>query len=326
MNLIKNISQWTDRQNLIKQNQTIIIGLSGGPDSLFLLHYLKTREQELNLQLIAAHLDHQWRATSAHDEQFSRNLCAQMNISFESSTLSELGCNFKPSGSKEQDARKARRYFFESLAKKYNADAIALAQHKNDQQETFFIRLLRGATVTGLASIWPKHGIYIRPLLSISKAEILNWLKDHNVTYVTDETNTSLDYLRNRIRHELIPTINKIDPRADSNITKTIAHLQSTELFLQKLTIQAFNTIAQYDDIEKRYIVDIKSFLLQDLFMQYRILVHWLTLEAVELPASQSFFDEIIRFFNQPEGKDHAIHHNWHLIKRKQQCFIKNIY
>jgi tRNA(Ile)-lysidine synthase len=325
MNLIQHITQWVDHHHLIRENQTIIIGLSGGPDSVFLLHYLKIRQQELNLHLIAAHLDHQWRATSAKDEQFCRELCQKMEVPFESATMSNLGYSFKESGSKEQDARKARRYFFESLATKYGAHTIALAQHKDDQQETFFIRLLRGSTVTGLASIWPEHGIYIRPLLSIGKAEILDWLEKHNIAYVIDETNVNLDYLRNRIRHELIPTIMSIDHRADKNITKTILHLQSTELFLEKLTTELFSTVAHYDDTEKRYVLDSKLFLSQDQFLQYRLLIHWLTVEAVDLPASKSFLDEIIRFLKQPAGKDHAIHHNWHIIKRKQLCFIRNV-
>lgn len=324
MNFIQHITNWITQHHLIKENQTIIIGLSGGPDSVFLLHYLKTRQEELNLHLIAAHLDHQWRTSSAQDEQFCRELCQSMEIPFESTTISKLGCRFKETGSKEQDARKARRYFFESIAKKYKADAIALAQHKDDQQETFFIRLLRGATVTGLASIRPKHGIYIRPLLMASKAEILNWLQKNNMAYMIDETNQSPDYLRNRIRHELMPTLVKIDPRADQNITKTILHLQNAELFLEKLTNEQFRSIAHYDETEKRYIVDIKQLLAQDPFMQYRLLIHWLTLEAVELPASQSFLDEIMRFLNQPAGKDHALHHNWQIVKRKGLCFIRN--
>lgn len=325
MNLIEHINQFAKQHNLIRADQTIIIGLSGGPDSVFLLHYLKMRQEELSLNLIAAHLDHQWRQTSAQDEQFCKDLCQKMDITFDSATINSLGCTFKESGSKEQDARNARRYFFESLAKKYGADVIALAQHKDDQQETFFIRLLRGATVTGLSSIWPEHGIYIRPLLGVSKAEILDWLKNNNISYMTDETNESLDYLRNRIRHELIPTITTIDPRADQNITKTILHLQSTELFLEKLTSEQFHSIARYDETEKKYILDTKLFFAQDPFMQYRLLIHWLTLEHVELPASQSFLDEIIRFLKQPAGKDHAIHHHWHIVKRKQLCFIRNI-
>ncbi len=326
MNLIDSINKWVAHHNLIKKDQAILIGLSGGPDSVFLLHYLKMRQKELNLKLIAAHLDHQWRATSAKDELFCQELCHNLEVPFESATISTLGLTCKESGSKEQDARNARRYFFQSLAKKYGADSIALAQHKDDQQETFFIRLLRGATVTGLASIWPEHGIYIRPLLAVSKMEILDWLKEHNIAYVIDETNTSPDYLRNRIRHELIPTIINIDSRADQNITKAIDHLQSAELFLKQLTTEQFKTIAHYETIEKKYVINIKLFLAQDPFMQYRLLIHWLTLETVQLPASQSFLNEIIRFFKQPAGKDHAIHHNWHIVKRKGLCFIKSMY
>ena len=235
MDIIKKINAWVTKHNLIQPNQTIIVGLSGGPDSVFLLHYLVARQKELKLNIIAAHLDHEWRNTSAQDAQFCKELAQKLQVPFISKKISELDCSFKPSGSKENDARKARRYFFQQVMQAYNADVIALAQHKDDQQETFFIRLLRGATLTGLTGMWPKRGIYIRPLLCVTKAEIVDWLKSNTIAYLTDPTNISLDYLRNRIRTQLLPTIKEIDPRFEVNFSKTIGRLQQTELFLQKL-------------------------------------------------------------------------------------------
>lgn len=322
MNIIQKIDHFITQHNLITPGQTIIVALSGGPDSVFLLHYLAQRRKELNLTLIAAHLDHQWRATSADDAHFCVQLCQQLQIPLELAKMSELTYQPKLSGSKEQDARHARRHFFTSTAHKYKAGAIALAHHKDDQEETFFIRLLRGATVTGLASIWPKHGTYIRPLLEISKDEILTWLDKHNSAYAIDPTNESSEYLRNRIRNELLPVIKKIDPRFEYNCAKVINHLQQTELFLQRITTYTFNAIARFDSDHQKYVIDLKQFFAQDAFLQYRLLMHWLTTENVTLPASTAFLDEIIRFLQHPTNKKHTIHHDWSLIKQNNYCYI----
>ncbi len=325
MNTMQKIDTWVAKHSLIPPGQTIVIGLSGGPDSVFLLHYLVARQKELKLNIVAAHLDHEWRDTSAQDAQFCKELAQQLQIPFVSNKISELDCSFKPSGSQENDARKARRYFFQQVTQAHHADAIALAQHTDDQQETFFIRLLRGATLTGLTGMWPRRGLYIRPLLCISKAEIIDWLKSNNIAYLTDPTNISIDYLRNRIRLQLLPTIKQIDPRFDLNFSKTVHHLQQTEQFLQKLTHNTFADLAHFDETKRAWIIDLKAFLSFDPVMQYRILVHWLALEKVPFPVSQAFFDEIIRFFMQPESKDHTIHEAWHLVKRKKSVYIKKI-
>ncbi len=326
MDTIKKINAWVETYKLLSSGQTIIVGLSGGPDSVFLLHYLVAHKEALKLNLIAAHLDHEWRADSGNDTEFCKDLAEQLQVPYVSRKISELDKRFKQTGSKEQDARTARRYFLEQIAQKYNANVIALAQHKDDQEETFFIRLLRGATLTGLTGMWPKRGIYIRPLLCITKTEILDWLKEHDIAYLTDPTNESLDYLRNRIRMQLLPTIKQIDPRFNLNFSKTIGHLQQTELFLQKLTEDTFNSIASFDESKQAWIIDLKPFLSLDPVMHYRILIHWLALEKVPFPVSQAFFDEMMRFFKQPESKSHAIHEDWHLVKKKQNVYIqKNI-
>lgn len=322
MNIFTKITTWIDKHTLLLPDQTIIVGLSGGPDSVFLLHYLLSRKHELNLNLIAAHLNHEWRPCANQDEAFCRALCKKLGVTYVSSTLSQLAYSIKPSGSKEQDARNARRFFFQQLAQKYNAHAVALAHHKDDQEETFFIRLLRGATVTGLSCMWPRHGMYIRPLLCVTKQDILSWLAQHNSAYVTDPTNASSDYLRNRIRNELMPLLATIDDRAHVNISKSIEHLQQTELFLQKLTTQTFATIAEYDASLQHYVISLPALFAQDPFMQYRLLIHWLTLEQVTLPASTNFLDEIIRFLHQPESKSHKMHDTWSIVKKKQHCYV----
>ncbi len=322
MNILKAIDTFIKNHNLLEPQQTIVVGLSGGPDSVFLLHYLLEKQHDLKLNLIAAHLDHEWRESSAQDAEFCKALCAKLNVTFISRRLSELNINIKSSGSKEQDARKARRFFFETIAVEYDANGIALAQHKNDQEETFFIRLLRGSSLSGLCGMWPKRGLYIRPLLPINKKEILTWLTTNNIAYVTDLTNISDDFLRNRIRNKLIPYISEIDSRFSTTLLKTMERLQQTELFLQRLTLQTFTQIAQFDNKVDAHVINKKAFMQLDPVMQYRILVHWLTLESVQFPVTQTFFDEVIRFIEQPVSKMHEIHELWGIIKKRNSFYI----
>lgn len=322
MNIFTQIDAFADRHNLFSSGQTIIVGLSGGPDSVFLLHYLLSKKSLLNLKIIAAHLNHEWRDSAKVDENFCAQLCQRLKVPLVSKKLSELNLTVKPSGSKEQDARIARRTFFTHLAHEYGANTIALAHHKDDQEETFFIRLFRGSSLSGLTCMQPMHTPYIRPLLCISKQNILGWLAEHTIKYATDPTNESLDFLRNRIRHKLIPLLNEIDSRFSNSFTHTLERLQDTEHFLTRLTEKTFTEIALFDTTRNSYTIQKKLFLALDPVMQYRIIVHWLSLEKAIFPTTQAFFNEIIRFIQQPENKSHTLCPTWKLTKIKNVLHI----
>src|SRR5579872_7038532 len=129
------------KDQLITPGDTLIIGLSGGPDSIFLLHVLASLRQELNLKLIAAHLDHGWRPDSGKDGQFCQQATSALGVDLLIRKFSDLGISLKFNGSLEELGRQARRHFFEAVRQQYQAQAIALGHHLQDQQETFFIRL-----------------------------------------------------------------------------------------------------------------------------------------------------------------------------------------
>jgi tRNA(Ile)-lysidine synthetase-like protein len=244
MNIIENIKHFIATHALIERNDTIIVGLSGGPDSVFLLHILVELSKEIPITLIVAHLNHEWRQ-EAHQEQLDcQALAEKFNIPFVTAKISELTLPFKRNGSKEEYARKARRYFFEKTAHEHNANSIALAHHLHDQEETFFIRLIRGSSLTGLTAIKPRNGLYVRPLLETHKSEILDWLHTHNITYAVDASNDSQDYLRNRIRSTVLPALRECDNRFEKNFLTTFQRLQETELFLEKLTATTFAAIS----------------------------------------------------------------------------------
>lgn len=318
--LFTTIYSYITKQDLISPNSTLIVGLSGGPDSVFLLHLLIALQKKRNLKIIAAHLDHEWRIESCKDEQFCKTLADSLQSQYVSQKISKLDFAAKFDGSKEAYARNARRYFLQSIQKQYNAEAIALAHHAQDQQETFFIRLLRGASLSGLVGMQPKNNQYIRPLLTTNKADIVDYLNSNNIAYLTDPTNASDSFLRNRIRNSVIPALTKVDSRFNSNFARTRDQLQQTEDFLQKHTAQVFESIAQQK--EAVWHVSFKQLLAQHPALQYRLLVHWFCQVNVQFTPSQSFFDEVLRFLQSNKSNEHRLHTNWKLKKYKQIVYV----
>jgi len=309
-------SKYTDLID-IKANSTVIIGLSGGPDSVFLLSLLAQVKHEKGLTLMAAHLDHEWRAGSVHDAEWCQALCDSLDIPLIIARASDITLIQKPSGSKEDLGRQLRRQFFEQLVQEYSADAIALGHHAGDQEETFFIRLIRGATLTGLTGIKKQDGIYWRPLLNLSKQEILEQLEQEEISYLEDPSNHSADFLRNRIRQAIVPALKECDSRFEKNFTRTLSNIQESEQFLQELTKQACLSV-----IDTELKLDVQELKAYKAFMQKRILVHWLCESNVPFTISATFIDEIIRFLSHDRGGCHEIHPQWGIEKKKHLASI----
>jgi len=209
--IVEKINKSIKKYGLINRGDSIIVGLSGGPDSVALLSLLKSLSGPANLKLHAAHLDHMLRKKSHKDAEFVKNLCMKLKIPITVGTLDVK--SLTPKGSVEQNARNARFSFLLSLAKRINADKIALGHNLDDQAETVLMRILRGSGLYGLCAIAPKRNIcgvpVIRPLIDISRREIESYLKKRKIRFMLDETNSKDIYMRNRIRHELIPFLEK---------------------------------------------------------------------------------------------------------------------
>ena len=303
---------------LFQNQKTVLVGLSGGPDSVCLLHYLATHQNELGITVIAAHLNHEWRSDAEYDVEFCKTLCANLGVKLVVKKASELDFTPKKDGSKESTGRQLRRYFFKQLATEYQATGIVLAHHQDDQIETFFIRLLRGSSITGLGAMQAQSGLYLRPLLTTSKETILDYLQKYTIPYLTDSTNSSDAFLRNRIRNQLVPTLNYVDQRSAKTIINTINQLQETEQFLQKITEQTFTTLFSNNKVDL-----VKLFKL-DTFLQRRIITYWICNYAPEFTLTHKFVAEIIRFLQSNTGGTHKLG-NWKLEKKQHKAEIKPI-
>lgn len=315
----KKLFEFSQHHGLIEKS-SVVIGLSGGPDSIFLLNFLAPLHHQGFITLVAAHLDHQWRAESGKDVALCQHACQTLGITLITQRVSDLACSIRYNGSKEDVARQQRRFFFETVRHTYEADYIALGHHADDQDETFFIRLLRGASLSGLVGMRAQAGTYIRPLLCLRKKEIVDYLDEHKIAYITDATNASDDFLRNRLRHGVLPALKQADPRFAITFSKTLERLQATEVFLEKYSQEQYELLCKHTTGD--HILDTKQFALLDPVIQYRVIIHWLRDYQVSFPVRNNFFAEIIHFLVQPQGSTHQVHHDWAIVKKQNRAHI----
>lgn len=205
----------------ITKKSTVIIAVSGGPDSVFLLHLIKKIEKKLHLQIIAAHVNHKLRGTeSDKDQKFVETLCKKLKVKLETSTLPKI-----TKGNIEELARDFRYSFFSKLQKKYQASHILTAHHADDNIETVIMNMSRGSFARGLKGMDFHGGVHrnvLRPLLNITKEDILKYLKKNRLTYRIDKSNTDEKYSRNFIRHNIVPLFKKLNPNFSQVFQKNL--------------------------------------------------------------------------------------------------------
>ena len=221
---LKNVLKTIKKYNLITPGDTVLVGVSGGADSVALLKSLISLKETLKIKKIAVcHINHNLRETAKRDEDFVRDLCKKENLDFfiKNADIKEEKERLKVS---EEEAGRIVRYdFFHKIKEETGATKIATAHNLNDQVETFFIRLLRGASSDGLISVKPvREDNVIRPLIETKREDIENYLNSINQDFVTDETNFKTDYLRNKIRLMLIPYLKENFSFSEQVILNTI--------------------------------------------------------------------------------------------------------
>jgi tRNA(Ile)-lysidine synthetase-like protein len=320
------------KQKSISSHPKIVLGLSGGPDSVFLLYVLQELQKQTQVELVATHLDHQWRNESWRDIEFCAQLCKNFGIEFIARKAEDLNLEFKFNGSKEELGRKMRRALFNQILKEKKADFIALAHHLQDQQETFFIRLLRGSSLSGLCCMQEFDGNYIRPLLKINKKEIIEYLDSNQIKYLIDPTNISPEYLRNRIRLNIIPALEQCDARFNGKFQSTLEQLKLEDDFLKTLATQAFNDIFEKSLKSNSQLANsvhwhgnLKKFRLLHPILAKRVVLHLLIQEKLAFNLSTNYLDEIIRFLTSPRGGLHIVGQKWKIYKKANSFGISLI-
>ena len=207
---------------LFQPESTYLLALSGGCDSVALLRIMI----ELNYHVAAVHCNFQLRnAESKRDEMFCEGLCRSLKVPFHRVYFDTKAYASLHHVSIEMAARELRYDYFEKLRKDISADDILVAHHQDDNIETVLLNLIRGTGIQGLLGMKPKNGHIIRPLLSVSRKEIEQYLSSIHQDYVTDSSNLVADVMRNKIRLEVIPLLKTLNPSVSDNISTTIKHL-----------------------------------------------------------------------------------------------------
>jgi tRNA(Ile)-lysidine synthase len=262
--VVDKVAIFIKKHDLIHNNSTVIIGVSGGADSLALLHYLWSIREKKDLNLVVAHVDHMFRGKqSAEDMVFVEHFCKKLAVPCVSIQINVERYKHEHQLSTQVAARECRYDFYDQIMKRYNADYLALGHHGDDQIETILMRLTRGSTGIGYAGMQVKRpfstGSIVRPFLSITKLEIEQYLKEYKIVPRLDPTNEKNDYTRNRYRHHILPYLKQENGQVHERFQNFSEKMIEDQNLLEELTVEKMNTVISEKKAGK-VIVDINLF------------------------------------------------------------------
>lgn len=259
MMILDKIFRFIKENALLDEKDTVVCGLSGGADSVALLLSMYELREKLDITVEAVHVNHCLRGEeSDRDEEFCRELCQKLGISFNAVSCDVMRLAEQSGMSVEEAARSMRYDVFEKVS---CGKKIATAHNANDNLETVILNLSRGTGIKGLAGIPTVRGNIIRPLLTVTRAEIEEFLRSKSQSYVTDSTNLSDDYTRNKIRHRIVPLLADLNSSVIETSVSTIATLREENALIEKLTDKAmadclngncFQGLSQYDGVIRK--------------------------------------------------------------------------
>lgn len=262
------------KYNLIKEEDKIVIGVSGGPDSICLLHILNSLKKELNIEIYVAHVNHSIREVADEETKYVKEFCRNLGVPCYTKKINILEIAKQQKVGTEEAGRKERYKFFEEILNKTKSNKIATAHNNNDKAETVILNILRGSGISGLKGIEAnRQGKYIRPLIEMTRENIEKYCSNNDLKPKYDESNKENIYSRNKVRNELIPYIKK---EFNQNIIQTINRLSelATEEneYLEKQTKQAYLELKQTKNDEEIITLNLKKFNNLELVIKRRLI------------------------------------------------------
>ncbi|MDR4888524.1 tRNA lysidine(34) synthetase TilS [Fredinandcohnia sp. QZ13] len=309
--MIEKVNRFIKKHELIKKGSTIIVGVSGGPDSLALLHYLFHHYKEVTL--IAAHVDHMFRGKeSEEDLLYVKDFCESFQIPFESIQIDVTSYKKEHGLSSQVAAREVRYEFFNEVMQKHKADYLALGHHGDDQIESILMRLVRGSKGIGYAGMQIKRpfscGEIIRPFLSVTKADIEEYCREWRLSPRRDPSNEKDDYTRNRFRHHVLPFLKQENPAVHEHFLQFNQYMTEDNEVLDELTIEKMNKVMKRNE-DNEIEIEIPPLLAMPKSLQRRGIQLILNYLYKELPPSLSavHIDNLLTFLanNHPSGELH---------------------
>ena len=265
------------KYNLIENGDRVIVGVSGGPDSISLLHVLNKfcKNKILNFEIITCHVNHQIREEAYSDEEYVKNYCEKNNIKFYSKRIDVIKYANNNKIGLEEAGRILRYDFFDEIMQKENANKIAIAHNKNDKAETIIMNIIRGTGISGLKGIEViRSEKCIRPLLDCNRDEIEEYCKQNSLNPRIDKTNFENDCTRNKVRNIVLPYIKK---EFNYNIIETMNRLSEvateTESYLNNETVKKYNEL-KVEEEKNTIILNLKEFNKCDILIRKRLIIY----------------------------------------------------
>ena len=204
------ILQTINKYNLIQSGDSIVIGVSGGPDSICLLHILNELKQELNFKIYVAHINHMIRKEADEETEYVKEFCKNIGVECFVKKINVVKIAKESKMGTEEAGRKIRYNFFEEVLKNTNSNKIATAHNNNDKVETIIMNILRGSGISGLKGLDPiRENKFIKPLIEVSREEIETYCEENKLNPKIDKSNSENIYTRNKVRNTVIPYIKK---------------------------------------------------------------------------------------------------------------------
>lgn len=307
------------KYNLIENGDSIVIGVSGGPDSICLLHVLNDLKNELNFKIYVAHINHMIRKEADEETEYVKSFCKNIGVECFVKRIDVIKTSKELKIGTEEAGRKIRYDFFEEVLKNTNSNKIATAHNNNDKVETIIMNILRGSGIAGLKGLDPiRENKFIKPLIEISREEIEAYCEENKLAPRIDKSNNENIYTRNKVRNSVIPYIKK---EFNPNILKTINRLSEVATeeneYLDKITIQAFNEINVREisegNIEKNketetVTLDLKKFNNLELVIKRRLILYTInellgTIDGIE----KINIDDIIKMCSKNIGNKYLM-------------------
>ncbi len=311
--MLQAINKYIQTNNLPNAPARLIIAVSGGADSVALLHLLI----ELGYECIVAHCNFNLRdKESDRDKKFVTELAKELSIPVFTKDFETKSYAIKNKVSIEMAARELRYAWFEEIRTKHNAVAIAVAHHSDDMVETFLMNITRGTGIHGLSGIKAKNGNIIRPLLAQSRSEIESYLADNNIKYVTDSSNKEEVYLRNKFRNSIIPSLEEINPSLKETIIETIQRLKDVEEIYNNKTKEIIQSILTKNT--DGFSIEISK------LKQHTSISSILFETLAPLGFSSSTIQSLIKSLDGQPGKQ-FFSHSHRIIKDRKHLFVSSI-
>ena len=258
--MLKRVEGYVSEWNMLKKEDKVIVGVSGGADSVCLLFMLLELQRKIPFEIIAVHVNHGLRGDAADaDEKFVQDICKKHSVTCVIYQENIMNIAKERKLSVEEAGRDVRREVFLQTMQQHGGTKIALAHHMNDNVETFFMNAARGTGLKGLGGIKPIAGVYIRPLLCLERREIEEYLGNKGISYRVDDTNYSDEYMRNRVRNQVIPYMEKeLNARVVPHLNETMKQLQEIQCYMEEEAEKYFDICVKKE--ENGYIVLEESF------------------------------------------------------------------